>query len=89
MRLLVVFAEERIPEFPDVPTAKDLGLNVGIKGPLGVVGPKSLPPNIVKILAEGFKKATEDPKFINFMANVMHTPIVYKGPEEYLKEARE
>ena len=75
-------------EFPDVPTPKELGLKVGTKGPLGIVGPRGLPPEVVKTLAETFRKATQDPRFVKFMEN-MHTHIVYKGPEEFLAELRD
>jgi tripartite-type tricarboxylate transporter receptor subunit TctC len=88
VRLLVVFSEERLPEFPDVPTAKELGLKGGTKGPVGMVGPRGLPEDVLKTLAEAFKKAMEDPKYIAAMEK-LHQPIDYKGPQEFLKELRE
>jgi tripartite-type tricarboxylate transporter receptor subunit TctC len=88
MRLLLIFTDERIKEFPDVPTPKELGLKVGTKGPLGIVGPRGLSPEVVKTLAETFREATQDPRFVKFMEN-MHTHIVYKGPEEFLVELRD
>lgn len=42
----------------------------------------------MRILADAFKKATEDPKYIEFMKK-LHQPIVYRGPEDFLKEVRE
>lgn len=88
VRLLVVFSEERLPEFPDVPTAKELGLKGGTKGPVGVVGPRGLSEEVVKTLSEAFQKGTEDPKFVTAMEK-LHQPIDYKGPQDFLRELQE
>lgn len=38
LRLLVVFSDQRLPEFPDIPTAKELNLQGGTRGPIGILG---------------------------------------------------
>jgi len=63
LRLLAVFGEERAAEFPEVPTAKELGYEivVGAWGGLGV--PLNTPPEIQTKLVELFKKGFDNPEF--------------------------
>ncbi len=88
IRLLVVVADERAKGWPEVPTGKELGFNIGGKGPVGIVGPKGLPQEVVKTLADAFKRSTEDPRFIKFM-NSIYTPVEYKSSEEFTRELLE
>lgn len=63
LRLLAVFGESRVPDFPGVPTAKELGhdIEVGAWGGLGV--PKGTPKGIRQILFKKFKAGFENPDF--------------------------
>ena len=63
LKMLAVFGEERDPEFPDVPTARELGFDVvvGAWGGLGV--PKNTPDGIKKILIEKFKAGFDSEGF--------------------------
>lgn len=87
-RLLVAFANQRLSEFPDVPTAKELGYNIGRTGLVGIVGPKGLSEDVVKTLAEGYRKALQDPIVAKALEGI-HYPARYIGPEEYARECRE
>ncbi len=62
-RLLVVPSENRDPEFPDVPTCKELGYNIVMDLWRGISVVKGTPENILKKIEEAFKKGAEDPKF--------------------------
>jgi tripartite-type tricarboxylate transporter receptor subunit TctC len=62
MRLLVNFCEERLPKYPDVPTAKELGLPIVYTSPIGLAGPKNMDPAVVKILHDAYKKAIDQPE---------------------------
>lgn len=60
LKTLVVFADERVPEFPDIPCSKELGyddLSFGIWTAL--VGPADMPQEIVDILDSNVKTAME------------------------------
>lgn len=60
---LCVLAEERSPERPDVPTARELGYDV-VMGPWrGIVAPKGTPEEILDIIADAYVKAFNDPEF--------------------------
>lgn len=71
MRLLAVFDEERMAEFPDVPTLKELGYDIVAPSCLGIAGPKGLPEPVVSKLATAIKKAVADPKFVELMERIM------------------
>jgi tripartite-type tricarboxylate transporter receptor subunit TctC len=42
-----VFGEQRDPRLPDVPTAKEQGLNLSVEAWYGMEGPKGIPQDIV------------------------------------------
>lgn len=62
LRILGVFAEERLPELPDVPTLKENGLYDKWYGSArGIVAPKGTPPEVIDFYVEAFKKTMQDP----------------------------
>ena len=62
LRILGVFADERLPELPDVPTLKENGLYDKWYGSArGLVAPKGTPPEIIDFYVEAFRKTMEDP----------------------------
>jgi len=80
-----VALEQRDPALPDVPTFRELGYDVVTVGSVkGVAAPKGTPPEVVKYLAERFKKVCEDPEFIREMKNIGQ-PVMYQGPAEFAK----
>lgn len=82
MRVLLTFGEQRTQRWPNVPTAKDLGYNVVSTSPYGLVGPKGMDPAVVRSLHDAFKKAMEDPKHLELLAQLNQSPW-YKNPEDY------
>lgn len=65
LRPLLLFSDRRDPYMPDVPIAKDLGINMEIIPTLrGVEAPPKTPPAIIKVLEEAFSKAAKDPGFV-------------------------
>jgi len=88
MRLLVTFGEQRTRRWPNVPTAKDLGYNVVSTSPYGFVGPKGMDPAVVKTLHDAFKKAMEDPKHLEVLAQ-LNQDLWYRSGDDYAKWARE
>lgn len=84
LRLLATLGEKRMKKFPDAPTVKELGYKIVHLTPLGLAGPKGLPPEIVKTLHDGFRKAMDDPAFVASM-DEMENPLLYLGPDAYAK----
>ncbi|MCJ2069183.1 tripartite tricarboxylate transporter substrate binding protein [Methylobacterium sp. J-030] len=72
VRALGVFAKERLPQFPDVPTFEERGYDVFPFGPVVqmayVVAPAKLPPEVRTKLTDGFSAAIGDQRFKDFAA---------------------
>jgi tripartite-type tricarboxylate transporter receptor subunit TctC len=62
LRVLMSFDETRPTWMADVPTAKSLGYDLAYPAPYGLVGPRGMPPNIVKTLHDAFKTAMDSPE---------------------------
>src|SRR6187551_1430441 len=84
LRLLMVWTSARSPNFPDVPTLKELGYPMVYDSPFGIAGPKGMDPKIVAKLHDAFKKALEDPAVIATLAKFDMVPN-YKNTEDYKK----
>jgi tripartite-type tricarboxylate transporter receptor subunit TctC len=84
LRLLMVWTSVRSPNFPDVPTLKELGYPMVYDSPFGIAGPKGMDPKIVARLHDAFKKAIEDPAVIATLAKYDMVPN-YKNTEDYKK----
>lgn len=82
VRALVVFDEERLARLPDLPTAKELNYDIVYSSPYGLVGPRNMPPEIVKRLHDAFKKASEDPENLALLDTLYQIPW-YRSSEEY------
>jgi putative tricarboxylic transport membrane protein len=63
IRALAITAPERLKDLPDVPTLKEQGLDLVVSQYRGIAGPKNLPPEIVKVLEDGFKKISDSPEW--------------------------
>jgi len=69
MRVLVNFRPQRLPSFPDVPTAKELGWDVANGVWYMLLAPKGTPAPVIRYIHDAAKAAIEDPKFTADMAN--------------------
>ena len=63
LRALVVFAEERLAELPNVPTARELGFEVVAGSSRGYSAPAGMDPEIRAQLVDGLQRVTENPDF--------------------------
>jgi len=88
LRLLAVYGEKRMSDFPEVPTLLELGYDIIAPSLISIVGPKGLSPQVVDTLHEAFKKALEDADFIKISRQVDQPPI-YRGPQELAKHLEE
>jgi len=84
LRLLVCLAEERMPSFPNLPTLKDLGYDLAQLTFFGIVGPKGVPKDTMKILHDAFYKGMNDPFFVDLFKNLDTRPF-YRNPEDTAK----
>ncbi|WP_029913585.1 Bug family tripartite tricarboxylate transporter substrate binding protein [Pelobacter seleniigenes] len=63
LRPLVLFAEERNPNIPDVPTLKELGYDVVSGSSRGYSAPKGIPAEAQEALIKAFKAMGDNPDF--------------------------
>jgi tripartite-type tricarboxylate transporter receptor subunit TctC len=87
-RLLSVWTPTRLPSLPDVPTLRDLGYGMSVTSPYGVAGPKGLPPEVVQIFHDSFRKGMLD-ETSQAIIRRWEMPDEYLGPQAYVEFARE
>ena len=80
LRLLAVFTANRAKRFPEGPTVKELGIDVVVDSPGGLIGPKGMDPAVVKILADAFRAAAQEPRHLEFLDNMDQPLILLDGP---------
>ena len=88
LRLLSVWTRGRLPGFPDAPTLRELGHDMVVTSPYGVVGPRGMAPELVERLHQAFRKAYLDEASQAIMER-WDMPKEYLGPADYLAFAKE
>jgi tripartite-type tricarboxylate transporter receptor subunit TctC len=63
VRLLATFTEQRLAKY-NAPTVKELGWDLVIQSPVGLVGPKGMDPAVAARLHAAFRKAAADPAYL-------------------------
>lgn len=80
VRLLATFTEQRLKRWPQVPTVKELGHDLAIESPIGLVAPKGLDPAIAGRLHAAFRKAMGDPEYLRMLEEFDLVPQYRSGP---------
>jgi tripartite-type tricarboxylate transporter receptor subunit TctC len=75
VRALTINTEKRVPDFPDVPTSKEQGINFVYQNPVGLFGPKGIPENRLKILSDAVAAGFKSEQFQKFMKTVGYRPV--------------
>ena len=86
VRLLATFTADRLKRY-DVPTVKELGHDMVIESPVGLVAPKNLDPKIAARLHVAFSKAATDPTYLQQLELFDMQPKLMTG-ESYADYAR-
>jgi tripartite-type tricarboxylate transporter receptor subunit TctC len=63
VRLLAVVGDARLPQFPDVPTAREQGVDVSVRKFRGLAGPKGAPRDVVASWDAAIPKLLADPAY--------------------------
>lgn len=82
MRGLVVWGDVRLEEFPDVPSAKELGYDLQYWVWAGLFAPKAAPAEAVNALRRAVGAAVKDPEYIAAMKKAQ-TPIAYMDAPQF------
>jgi tripartite-type tricarboxylate transporter receptor subunit TctC len=88
LRLLNTWGDKRLPKFPDVPTLKELGVPIVQASPFGFGAPRGTPPAVIKRLHDAFKKAMEEPSYVQALAKYDMLPM-YMSTTGYEKFAQD
>lgn len=86
IRALASFDAERSEYMPDLPTVKELGYDIVQDSPYGIVGPKGMPPAVVKTLQTAFERAAKSPENIA-MLKTLRQRLWFRSSENYTEWA--
>jgi tripartite-type tricarboxylate transporter receptor subunit TctC len=67
MKPVILFADKRDPNFPDVPTSVELGHKVTLPQFRAIVVKSGTDPKIVKTLSDALAEATRDPEYVAYL----------------------
>jgi tripartite-type tricarboxylate transporter receptor subunit TctC len=84
VRVLAISGQKRLADFPDVPTAEELGYPIKIETWRAIGAPKGLAPEIVAKLDKAIGDAMNDPELKEKFAKI-GAEIQYFGPQELAK----
>jgi tripartite-type tricarboxylate transporter receptor subunit TctC len=82
LRIIALFAAQRLSMFPDVPTVKEQGIDFSMGMWRGLAAPKGTPPEVTRILHDAFKQTMDDPEF-QTRAKEMSVILSYLGPKDF------
>ena len=77
-----IASEERSKHLPDMPTMKELGVDLVFALERGIVAPKGTPPEIIEAWSKVFKAASENPDLLKQM-DAKGTDVAFQGPDAY------
>ncbi len=82
LKFLAIATEKRNPELPNLPTLKELGVNVVYDVNRGVMAPKGTPADVLGKLESACSTAAKDPAFADSMKK-QATDVRYMGRKQY------
>lgn len=85
LKMLGVMSDERIAQFPNVPTLKEMGIDVSFGTWRGLAVPAGTPEDVRKILTAAFKKGMDSPSFVKFAENA-GLGLAYLSAEDFEKD---
>ena len=83
-RLLATLGDKRTRW--GAPTVKELGVDTVSNSPYGLVGPKGMSKDVVKVLHDAFKKSLDDPEYQKLLAQLDQPPW-YMPSDDYARWA--
>lgn len=84
LRLLATLGDKRTRW--NAPTVSELGVDTVSNSPYGLVGPKGMPPQVVKVLHDAFKAAMDDPDHLKVLQQ-LDQAYWYKSTDDYARWA--
>lgn len=89
IRVIGVMADERVAQFPGVPTLKEQGIDVDTSWQQfrGVIGPKGIPAEVKEKLSSAIKRVLETPEMQNYFEETSLQES-YLSPKEFTANAK-
>jgi tripartite-type tricarboxylate transporter receptor subunit TctC len=81
LRIVAALGAKREPLFPDVPTAKEQGVDVEMELWRGISGPKGMPADVVAALEAAIKETVASPEFKDQGTKLGYTPAYLPSKE--------
>ena len=78
---LVMFSEARLPELPDVPTAKDIGIGTVFEERVIAFAPKGTPRDRLEVIAAALRGAMDDPELVERFKGLGIDRVFIDGPK--------
>ena len=69
LKVISSASDFRLPWFPDVPTIKEQGYDIGIRGIIGAAAPKGIPDDARKTLEAAIRKVVSSKDYKDFLTN--------------------
>lgn len=89
LRPVIAFTDKRLPDFPDVPAAGELGLEVRFPQFRYILVRAGTPPDRAKVMTDAFRKAADSAEWKKHCERNYCAPGAFLGPEEFAKWIRE
>lgn len=87
-RVLATLGDARLKRWAQVPTLKELGYDITVNSPVGIVGPKGMDAGLVKTLHDALHRAMKDPNYQR-MLEQSDQPDMYMSSSSYQQYAIE
>jgi tripartite-type tricarboxylate transporter receptor subunit TctC len=63
LRLLAVVGDDRLPQFPELETVKEQGIDLSVRKFRGLAGPKGTPADVIAAWEAAIPKLLDDPRY--------------------------
>lgn len=84
LRALAIFSDERLSVYPDVPTLREQGFDIGSPTIYGLMAPKGTPPNVIDAIYQAAEKVVaEHGKDLSAALNTLGAEVSVLNPQEY------
>jgi tripartite-type tricarboxylate transporter receptor subunit TctC len=80
-RLLATWGESRHESWPDAPTLREIGIDIVVKAPYGLAGPRGMRPEIVSILHDAFRRGMQEERYNKTLRDLGQETLYLNGPD--------
>ena len=87
VKLICTMTEERLPAFPDVPTAKEIGIDATVAMYRGYHAPKDTPQEVIDVLEAAFKEVIEGEEYQKFLED-QYSNAIFLSSEEWTEKCK-